>query len=142
MAQAAFFLGVEVYAALHGRAVHVRIVERGGGQLSHACVCPGREGVLLAGAAVEHPDHPQALGEGAVVDGVGQPVEAGDFSFGDFAGVGEGGDEATFNKRALSITHAVDSIRKVSDLNIHGAYSLLSSQTAFRPRIVVGVWPM
>ena len=95
--EAAFFFGVETDAAGHMGDVYAGVVQGGGGQLTHAFVCPRGEGVFLAGAAVENPDHAQALGKGAIVDGVGQPGEARDFSFGGFTGFGQGGDETTLN---------------------------------------------
>ena len=93
----AFLFGVETDAAGDVRHVHVSVIQRGGSQLAHTGVRAGREGVILARETVEHPDHPQALGEGAVVDGVGQPFEARDFGFCDLAGVGQGCDEAAFD---------------------------------------------
>ena len=97
MPKVAFLFGVETDAAGDVRDVHVRVIQRGGGQLAHTGVCPGCEGVSLTRKAVEYPDHPQALGEGAVVDCVGQPVEARDFRLCDLAGVGQGCNETAFD---------------------------------------------
>lgn len=60
--------------------------------------------MFLAGAAVEDPDHAQALRKGAIVDGVGQPGEARDFSFGGFTGFGQGGDETTLNTGVVIVS--------------------------------------
>ena len=97
MPKVAFLFGVETDAAGDVRDVHVSVIQRGSSQLAHTGVRAAREGVSLARDVVEHPDHPQALGEGAVVDGVGQPFEARDFSFCDLAGVGQGCDETAFD---------------------------------------------
>ena len=97
MPKVAFLFGVETDAAGDVRDVHVGVIQRGGSQLAHTGVPAGRKGASLARNAVEHPDHPQALGKRVVVDGVGQPVEARNFDLCDLAGVGQRRDETAFD---------------------------------------------
>lgn len=97
MPKVAFLFGVETDAAGDVRDVHVSVIQRGGSQLAHTGVRAGRKGASLARNAVEHPDHPQALGKGAVVDGVGQPFKAWHFGLCNLAGVGQGRDETAFD---------------------------------------------
>jgi len=100
--QATVFFAINVHAALHRQGWDASFVQRCGGQFAHASVGTAAEGECLVGAGVEYPGYAQALGEGAVVDGVGQPVEARDFGFGGFAGLGEGGDQLPFEAGAVA----------------------------------------